>query len=286
MNHLQIRPATEDDAGACARIMFDAFESLATRHAFPIEPGTPEFTDFQMTAMLATDGIFGLVAELHGEIVGSAMQDERGKIVGIGPVSVERGVQNAGVGRALMEALLQRSRERDVAGVRLIQTAYNYGSLSLYAKLGFAVRETLSVFQGSPRAAPIAGARVRPATPEDVDTCDEICRRVHGHDRHRELQDCVNAGTARVVEHGSDITGYATGFGYTWHAVGKTDDDIIALLQSAEAFIGLGILVPSRNTTLMTWCLHSGLRLIQQSTLMTIGLYNEPQGAWLPSIGY
>ena len=109
---------------------------------------------------------------------------------------------------------------------------------------------------------------------------------MHGHDRHRELQDCVNAGTARVVEHGSDITGYATGFGYTWHAVGKTDDDIIALLQSAEAFIGLGILVPSRNTTLMTWCLHSGLRLIQQSTLMTIGLYNEPQGAWLPSIGY
>lgn len=165
MNHLQIRPATEDDAGACARIMFDAFESLATRHAFPIEPGTPEFTDFQMTAMLATDGIFALVAELHGEIVGSAMQDERGKIVGIGPVSVERGVQNAGVGRALMEALLQRSRERDVAGVRLIQTAYNYGSLSLYAKLGFAVRETLSVFQGSPRAAPIAGATVRPALP-------------------------------------------------------------------------------------------------------------------------
>ena len=54
MNHLQIRPATEDDAGACARIMFDAFESLATRHACRIEPGTPEFTDCQMTAMLAT----------------------------------------------------------------------------------------------------------------------------------------------------------------------------------------------------------------------------------------
>ena len=267
--------------------MFDAFESLATRHAFPIEPGTPEFTDFQMTAMLATDGIFGLVAERHGEIVGSAMQDERGKIVGIGPVSVERGVQNAGVGRALMEALLQRCRERDVAGVRLIQTAYNYGSLSLYAKLGFAVRETLSVFQGSPRAAPIPAATVRPATPEDVDTCDEICRRVHGHDRHRELQDCVNAGTARVVEHGSDITGYATGFGYyIGMPLGRPTTTSSRCCSPPKRSIGLGILVPSRNTTLMTWCLHSGLRLIQQSTLMTIGLYNEPQGAWLPSIGY
>jgi hypothetical protein len=25
---------------------------------------------------------------------------------------------------------------------------------------------------------------------------------------------------------------------------------------------------------------------VQQSTLMTVGLYNEPQGAWLPSIVY
>jgi hypothetical protein len=32
--------------------------------------------------------------------------------------------------------------------------------------------------------------------------------------------------------------------------------------------------------------LNGGLRLVQQSTLMTIGLYNEPKGAWLPSIGY
>jgi hypothetical protein len=50
--------------------------------------------------------------------------------------------------------------------------------------------------------------------------------------------------------------------------------------------IGLGFLVPSRNTALMEWGLNSGLRIVQQSTLMSIGLYNEPQGAWLPSIGY
>jgi hypothetical protein len=28
------------------------------------------------------------------------------------------------------------------------------------------------------------------------------------------------------------------------------------------------------------------LRLVQQMTLMTIGLYNEPSGAYLPSIHY
>jgi predicted N-acetyltransferase YhbS len=285
MTALRIREATADDADDCGRIFFAAFEALATRHAFPIEPGTPEFTDFQMRSMLAADSIYGLVAERDGQIVGSAFQDERGPIVGVGPVSVDPTAQDASAGRALMEALLTRSRERGVAGIRLVQTAYNYRSLSLYAKLGFVVREPLSVFQGTVRRAPAPGVIVRPATADDVEACDDLCRQIHGHDRHAELQSHVGQ-TAQVVERDDAITGYASGLGYIGHAVGKTDDDIIALLQSAETFVGLGVLVPSRNSTLMTWCLDSGLRLMQQSTLMSIGLYNDPQGAWLPSIGY
>ena len=63
-----------------------------------------------------------------------------------------------------------------------------------------------------------------------------------------------------------------------------TNDDLAALLGCAEAFIGLGIIVPSRSTQLLRWCLQRGLRIVQQSTLMSIGLYNEPAGAYLPSI--
>jgi hypothetical protein len=68
--------------------------------------------------------------------------------------------------------------------------------------------------------------------------------------------------------------------------VGKTDDDVIALIAAADAIAGLGFLVPSRNTALMAWCFGAGLRIVQQSNLMSIVLYNDPQGAWLPSIGY
>jgi predicted N-acetyltransferase YhbS len=285
MTGLQIRTATMEDAGVCARIMFDAFESLATHHAFPIEPGTPEFTDFQIKAMLATEGIFAFVAERDGAIVGSGFQDERGSIVGVGPISVDPAAMDAGVGRALMEALLRRCEDRCVAGVRLVQTAYHYRSLSLYAKLGFAVREPLSVFTGSPRGA-ASEASVRAATPEDVVACDALCRTVHGHDRHGELRQWVDMGSARVVERGGAVTGYATGIGYLFHAVGRSDDDVIALLGAADGIAGLGVLVPSRNTALMGWCLDAGLRIVQQSTLMTMGLYNEPQGSWLPSVGY
>ena len=36
----------------------------------------------------------------------------------------------------------------------------------------------------------------------------------------------------------------------------------------------------------VTWCLANGFRLVMQMTLMTIGFYNEPAGAYLPSVLY
>jgi GNAT superfamily N-acetyltransferase len=281
-----VRDATPADAASCGRIFYDAFESIATRHRLPIEPSSREFTRFAVGQMLANEDVAGLVAERAGELLGCAFVDERAVIAGIGPVTVDPAVQDDGIGRTLMEAALRRERDRGAVGIRLVQTAYHYRSLALYAKLGFAVREALSVLQGTPPALSIPGLGVRPANEQDLDSCDELCARVHGHDRNGELRDAIAAGTAHVVEHPGGICGYATGFGYGWHAVAETNEHLIALLGSAKAFMGLGILVPSRNTELLHWCLAHGLRIVQQSTLMTIGLYNEPSSAWLPSIAY
>jgi hypothetical protein len=194
--------------------------------------------------------------------------------------------QDAGVGRALMEAAIARARERGAAGIRLVQTAYHYRSLALYAKVGFVVREPLSAVQGAPPAVDGIGCEVRPARLDDLCACAALCERVHGPDRSGELRDAIGAGTAVVVERGGRLTGYATGLGYGWHAVADTNDDLTALLSSADGFMGLGVLIPSRNAELLRWCLERGLRIVQQSTLMTIGLYNEPAGAWLPSVVY
>ena len=283
---LTLREATPKDAESCGRIFYDAFKSVASRHNLPVEPGSPEFTRFAVAGMLATDGITGLVAERAGEVLGSAFVDERGLVAGIGPVTVDPAAQDDGVGRALIEAVLRRERDRGAAAVRLVQTAYHYRSLALYAKLGFIVREPLSVLQGTPPALHIPGIGVRPATEPDLPACGELCVRVHGHDRNRELRDAIAAGTARVAERPGRICGYATGFGYGWHAVAETNEDLTALIGCADQFMGLGILVPSRNDQLLGWCLAHGLRIVQQSTLMTIGLYNQPASAYLPSIVY
>jgi GNAT superfamily N-acetyltransferase len=283
---LTVRAATPEDGDDCGRIFYDAFESIATQHNLPTEPSSREFTRFMVEEMLANDGFLGLIAERGGQVLASAFVDERTVIAGIGPVTVDPAAQDIGVGRTLMEAVLQRERDRGAVGVRLVQTAYHYRSLALYTKLGFAVREPLSVIQGTPPALSIPGLGVRPAHELDLASCNELCARVHGHDRGGELRDSISAGTAHVVERPGAICGYASGFGYGWHAVAETNEQLIALLASAQAFMGLGILVPTRNAELLRWCLAHGLKVVQQSTLMTIGLYNEPCGAWLSSIAY
>jgi GNAT superfamily N-acetyltransferase len=281
-----VREATPDDGEKCGRIFYEAFESIATRHNLPTEPPSRDFTRFMAGQMLGHDGFAGLVADRGGEVLGSAFVDERTVIAGIGPVTVDPAEQDVGVGRALMEAVLQRERDRGTVGVRLVQTAYHYRSLALYTNLGFVVREPLSVVQGIPPALSVPGLGVRPAREDDLAACNEVCARVHGHDRGGELRDAITAGTAHVVERPGGICGYATGFGYGSHAVAETNQHLIALIGSAQSFMGLGILVPTRNAELLRWCLAHGLKLLQQSTLMSIGLYNEPSGAWLPSIAY
>jgi hypothetical protein len=210
--------------------------------------------------------------------------DERCAIAGIGPITVDPGVQNRGVGRKLMDAVLDRARERNFVGVRLVQAAFHNRSLSLYTTLGFDIREPLSVMQGPPIRKNIEGCTVRAASASDLEDCNRLCRRVHGHDRGGDLSDAILLGSAAVAERHGRITAYATTLAFFGHAVGETNLDIQALISAAEAFRGPGFFVPSRNGELLRWCLANGLRVVEPMTLMTMGLYNEPAGAYLPSI--
>jgi hypothetical protein len=236
--------------------------------------------------LIETPTFFGVVAELDGRVAGSNFLDERGTVSGVGPITIDPELQNRGVGRALMEAVIERSDAQRFPGIRLLQAGYHMRSLSLYLSLGFEVREHISCVQGPPIHQSVAGATVRAAGPEDLLPANAVCFRVHGHDRGGELADAIANGTARVVERDGRITGYASALAFFGHAVGETTDDLKALIGAADAFGGSGILIPSGNGELMRWCLANGLRITQSLTLMTRGLYSEPQGAWMPSVLY
>jgi phosphohistidine swiveling domain-containing protein len=140
--------------------------------------------------------------------------------------------------------------------------------------------------QGKALGISVEGHVVRLATEDDVDACNRLCIQVHGHDRGGELRDAVAQGSANVVEHQGGITGYATIIGFFGHTVGETNNDIKALIGAAKEFAGPGFLLPTRNGELFRWCLNNGLRVTQPMTLMRKGQYNEPAGAFLPSILY
>ena len=281
-----VRTARPEDAPVCGRICYAAFTKISTEHGFPPDFPSVDVAAGVLSMMFSHPGFYCVVAESGGQILGSNCLDERSSIAGVGPITIDPEIQNKGVGRALMEAVLARSAERGFQGSRLLQAAFHNRSLSLYTKLGFDTREPISAMQGPAIKLATPGYSVRPAGVPDLEECNRLCLRVHGHDRGGELRDSIAQGTAVVAERDGRVVAYATMIGFFGHTVGETNADVQALIANADAFVGPGILVPTRNAGLFRWCLENGLRVVQPLTLMTLGFYQEPSGAFLPSILY
>jgi GNAT superfamily N-acetyltransferase len=281
---IALREGRPEDAERCGRICYEAFRAINEAHNFPPDIPTPEMGIGLLRMMIAHPGFHVVVAERDGVLLGSNVLDERSEIAGVGPITVDPQLQNAGVGRLLMGHVLARASS--FAGVRLVQAAFHNRSLSLYSKLGFDPREPLSCLQGTPLAKQLPGFTVRRANADDLAGCDALCLRVHDHTRSGEVADAIRSGNAQVALRAGRITGYATGIAFFSHAVGETNEDVQALIAAAPIFHGPGFLVPTRNAALLRWCLEQGLRIVQPLTLMSMGRYQEPRGAWLASIAY
>ncbi len=284
--NLIIRPGKPEDASACGTICYNAFKAIADAHHFP-----PDFQNIEMAVglmnyALSAAGVYSIVAEENGKIVGSNILWENGLIGGVGPITVDTSCQNADVGRKLMEQILLRAEEIKLAGVRLVQAAYHNRSLALYTKLGFDVREPLSVIQGAAPGIRFPGYHVRAANETDLNSCNQLCYKIHGHDRNHELPGAIKTATFFVVEFDGMIIGYTTQVGFLGHTVALTNTGLKALIGASPNFSGPGFLLPSRNAEVLRWCLQNGLRIVEPMTLMSKGLYNEPAGAFLPSVLY
>lgn len=285
-SNVTIRQAVPDDAPVAGQICFEAFHHISTTHNFPPDLPNAEFGTWLLNMLISSRGHYCVVAEIDGEVVGSNALDERNLIAGIGPITIRPDVQEHGVGRALMMAVIKRARDQGFPGIRLVQAAFNTRSLSLYTKLGFEVREPLACMKGPALKRQLPGTNVRSATEQDLAACNDLCRRVHGHDRAGEIADCLQRSSLQVCERNGSISGYTTAIGFIGHSVAATNADLIALIAAAEEIVMAGLLLPMRNTEVFQWCLANGLRCTQALTLMSIGMYNEPKGAFLPSILY
>jgi GNAT superfamily N-acetyltransferase len=148
--NLVLRTAVPEDGPACGQICYDAFSTISAAHGFPCDFPGPEHAIGVLSMMFSAPGFYCVVAEHEGRIVGSNCLDERSVIAGIGPITVDPGAQNLGIGRGLMQVAMDRANERGAAGIRLVQAAFHNRSLSLYAGLGFDIRNPLPACRDAP----------------------------------------------------------------------------------------------------------------------------------------
>jgi GNAT superfamily N-acetyltransferase len=275
---------TDADLTACGRICYEAFRAITSEHHFPMDWRSEETAVRVIAARLTHRSSYGVVAEVDGRVVGSAFLKEHRPVGGIGPVTVTPQLQGGQVGRWMMEHLIVRARALGLCGTRLVQAAYNAQSLALYTKLGFQVREPLACLHGNPIALRMRGFAVLAGTEDQAAACNALCLRLHGYERPDDLTEALGTRALTVVEREGRITGYSTGVHFRGHTVAETNDDAKALIAGAEDLPEPGLLMPARNTELLRWALENGLRITQPLSLMTLGFYREPEGAFLPSI--
>lgn len=285
---ITIRPITAADVENCGQIIYKAFCGIADQHNFPHDFPAVEHTQRFARMLAGSPATYGLVAESEGRIVGSNFLWEQNEIAGVGPITVAPEAQAKGAGRLLMQAVIERGQR--ATGIRLVQDAFNTASMSLYTSLGFDIKEPLVLVEGAITGDLPAGVEVRPLAEKDYPDCDELCKSVHGFSRVEELRGTAQMLPAFVILRENRLVGYAAGPN-VWqmnHAVAKTDEELFALLQGAGNLTGqpLSFLLPARRSELFRWCLRKGMKVVKPMSLMSMGEYQEPQGAFLPSVLY
>jgi predicted N-acetyltransferase YhbS len=285
---VSVRPIRPQDAEAAGIVAHEAHATISAAHNFPSEHPSVQFSVGMIGAKTKDTNAAGFVAEGDGRILGSIFLNTfpPAPVAAIGPMTVAPHTEGHRVGQKLMQAALDEAAARKIEQVRLVQSPSHLRSLALYTKLGFDVREPLLMMQGKPPANSSGDHIVRGAEQSDIVACEQLCTAIHGFVRSAELRGAIDQHVACVVVHRDIIVGYSTGLGFRGHSVAKTTEALKTLIGGATALPGPGFFGPARNGELLRWLFEQGLRAVWPAMLMTRGAYQEPKGAFLPSIAF
>lgn len=288
---IELVKPTEKDIPELSRIMFGAFDDIARRHGFQSDVPTPEIATMAMTSFVTRPDIYGVMAKRDGKIVGHNFLQISDPVSGVGPICVDCAVQAKGVGKQLMQNVIDHALKNHGPQVRLVQEAFNMRSLSLYAALGFTVRQplTLVTFESAKQDDPT----VRPLKPDDVPAADALCQQTQKVTRKNELAGMIQHGPSfGATPFGRFKNGKLVAFmvpGFFGFGAAESVDDLLDVQQAAARSLpqpSHRFLLPTRQGELFTAALKRGFRSEKVLQLMTMGPYEEPTGTWYPSIAY
>lgn len=283
---VEILTAVQDHVDELGRILYEAYKDLTDRHNFPHQYANAASAQSLVGSTVDLEFAYPIAAFDDGVPVGYSCMWLGGDVSGIGPVGVDPPAQGLGAAKAMISHFIDYAEHHGIEMIRLTQRAYNPLSLSLYASLGFDVRESFMELTALPGRDP-EGA-VREFNESDYPAIKELSTRLYKVDRSVELSELFQLGCRAIVrERNGNITGYIVS-GMGGHGMAETDDDALALMgESVLRF-------PEQNKfncplslgDFYRKALKVGCRAVEVHTLMTYGPYEPPDGIWMPSSIY
>lgn len=278
-------PATIDHLDRLSEICHRAFKEISEHHGFPTDFEHPSHAQMVIGSLIRNEACHATVALADGRVAGSNFITMSDDVGAIGPITVDPDLQGNGIGGLLMEEALAFAQGSGVERVRLMQDAFNMMSLALYASLGFDTKAPVALLEPSARA----DDHVRAATPADLDAVEDLSRAIYRVSRRNEVaQHFGSPFVPYVRERSGRITGYFI-IGMVGHGVAETEDDMVALILHAAGQVPAPLaraFCPITEGSLYRRLLAEGCRNRKVMNLMARGPYEEPQGVWVPSIGF
>jgi GNAT superfamily N-acetyltransferase len=280
-------PAKPEHAEELGRICFEAFKGIHDRHNFPRDLPTRELADNVIGLFVSRDDIYGVAALVDGRPAGSNFLSLSDPVAGVGPITVDPSTQARGLGRALMQDVIDYAERNGIKHVRLLQDSFNMSSLSLYASLGFEVRAGVALMDASSGSQTSQGG-ARPAAESDIEAMDDLCRSIYKVSRRNEVAAAMKWGFPPVVaERGGTMTGYLVP-GFLGHGVARTEEDAFALIDEVSRTVPhlAKFFCPLSEAGFYRESLKRGYRAVKVMNLMSIGHYDPPDEIWMPSVLY
>lgn len=284
---IEYRQPAADDVSELGRICHDAFQDIAERHGFEKDFPNVQFAQTVIGMLTSSERAYGVAAFKDGAPAGSNFLSAPDEVGGVGPITVDPPVQGDGIGRSLMQGVLDYARKEGIDRVRLLQDSYNMTSLAIYASLGFDTKFPAAVMEVPP--ADHEDESVRPMAAVDLDAVSELSRAVYKVNRREEVASFLGGPFSVVVrERNGQIVGYLA-LGMMGHCVAETQEDAVVLAQQAARGVPPDfsrIFCPITNGSLYRRFLAAGFRNRKVMNMMAIGPYEEPDGVWTPSVLY
>lgn len=238
-----------------------------------------------------------LVAEIDGKLAGSCFYHPRETHVGLGIMASSPDFAGKGVAKALLEEILQRAGKLPV---RLLSSAMNLDSFSLYTRAGFgpvAVYQDMQLPAGQPLPPPpVSGGSVRPATTLHLfgmaDLEEELCGIKRGKDLAHFIRSPGGHWTTFVhVDSMGKIDGWLSSVdhpGCRMIGPGVMRDEAAALAllhaQLSETRGGPPVfLIGTHESAIVAELYRWGARNVEIHFAQVRGPFTQPAGVVMPS---